>query len=87
MVAATSLAIVIYAAHNAFAALVAFAGGHWIDRSGPRIVFGTGAVVYVFAYMGFAIGSHSWRFLLVAFILAGSGIGLGETSESALRCV
>jgi MFS family permease len=84
VVAATSLAIVIYAAHNAFAALVAFAGGHWIDRSGPRIVFGTGAVVYVFAYMGFAIGSHSWRFLLVAFILAGSGIGLGETSESAL---
>jgi MFS family permease len=84
LVAATSLAIVIYAAHNAFAAAVSFAGGHWIDRSGPRLVFGSGALLYVLAYGGFALGSHSWGFLLVAFCLAGSGIGLSETSESAL---
>jgi MFS family permease len=84
LVAATSLAILIYAAHNVFAAAVSFAGGHWIDHSGPRIVFGAGAVLYVLAYLGFALGSHSWIFLLVAFVLAGSGIGLGETSESAL---
>lgn len=84
LVAATSLAIVIYAAHNAFAALVSFAGGHWIDRAGPRLVFGTGAALYVLAYGGFAVGPHSWPILLVAFILAGSGIGLSETSESAL---
>lgn len=84
LVAATSLVIVIYAAHNAFAAAVAFAGGHWIDRSGPRLVFGAGAMLYVVAYGGFAVGSHSWVFLLAAFCLAGSGIGLSETSESAL---
>jgi MFS family permease len=84
LVAATSLAIVIYAAHNAFAAGVAFAGGHWIDRAGPRVVFGTGAALYVLAYGGFAAGPHSWLLLLVAFVLAGSGIGLSETSESAL---
>jgi MFS family permease len=84
LVAATSLAILIYAGHNVFAAGVALAGGHWIDRSGPRIVFGAGAVLYVLAYLGFALGSHNWIFLLCAFVLAGSGIGLGETSESAL---
>ena len=84
LVAATSLAILIYAAHNACAAAVAFGGGHWIDRSGPRLVFATGAALYVLAYGGFALGSHSWLFLLGAFVLAGSGIGLSETSESAL---
>ena len=84
IVTATSLAIVIYAAHNAFAAGVALAGGHWIDRAGPRLVFAVGALLYVLAYGGFAVGSHSWLFLLVAFVLAGSAIGLSETAESAL---
>jgi len=84
LVAATSLAIVIYAAHNAFAAAVAFAGGHWIDRVGPRLVFATRAALYDLSYGGFAVGSHSWVFLTAAFVLAGSGIGLSETSESAL---
>lgn len=84
LIAATSLAILIYAAHNTFAAGVSFAGGHWIDRSGPRVVFTMGAALYVVAYAGFAIGSRSWLFLLGAFVLAGSGIGLSETSESAL---
>jgi len=84
LIAATSLAIVIYAGHNACAAAVALAGGHWIDRSGPRMVFALGALLYVISYGGFAAGSHSWIFLLVAFALAGSAIGLSETAESAL---
>ena len=84
LVAATSLAIVIYAAHNATAAVTSFLGGHWIDRSSPRIVFAVGAVLYVLAYGCFAGGSHSWAFLLCAFVLAGGAIGLSETSESAL---
>jgi MFS family permease len=82
--AATSLAIFVYAAHNAFGAGVAYAGGHWIDRAGPRLVFGTGAALYVIAYAGFSIGPHSWWGLLIAFSLAGSAIGLAETAESAL---
>ncbi len=84
MVEAASLAIVVYAAHNAVAAVVAFGGGHWIDRAGPRRVFTAGAGMYVLAYSGFAVGSHAWPVLLVAFALAGSGIGLAEPSESAL---
>jgi MFS family permease len=83
LAAATSLAILIYAAHNAFAALIAIVGGHWIDRAGPRVVFATGSALYILAYAGFAVSWHSWVPLLVSFILAGSAIGMAETAESA----
>lgn len=82
--AAASLAILLYAGHNACGAIVAYLGGHWIDRAGPRVVFGTGAFLYLLAYGGFSIGWHDWPPLLAAFVLAGSGIGLAETAESAL---
>ncbi|MHB1487234.1 MAG: MFS transporter [Acidimicrobiales bacterium] len=82
--AATSLAIVVYAGHNVFASVVAFLGGHWIDRANPRVVFATGAAIYVLAYAGFSVGPHTWWGLLIAFSLAGSGIGLSETAESTL---
>lgn len=84
LVAATSLAILIYAAHNAVGSVVAFGGGHWIDRSGPRVVFASGAICYGGGYTAFALGPRSWPLLLAAFSLAGSGIGLAETAESAL---
>jgi len=84
LTAAASLAIIIYAAHNAFGALVALFGGRWIDKAGPMVVFGTGAFLYVLAYLGFAASFHSWIWLLVAFIFAGSAIGLAETAESTL---
>ncbi|MGH3492217.1 MAG: MFS transporter [Sciscionella sp.] len=82
--AAASLAILIYAAHNAVGSVVALLGGHWIDRIGPRFVFAVGAAVYVVAYGGFALGPHTWWGLLIAFTLAGCGIGLAETAESTL---
>ena len=82
--AATSLAVLIYAGHNLIASVVAYAGGHWIDRAGPRIGFAAGAVVYVASYLLFALGSSGWPLLLVAFLLAGTGIGLAETAESSL---
>jgi MFS family permease len=82
--AATSLAVLIYAGHNLFGAFVAYGGGHWLDRAGPRIVFASGAAVYVAAYALFALPFHSWPILGVAFLLAGSGIGFAETAESAL---
>jgi MFS family permease len=84
LAAATTLAVLIYAGHNAFGSAVAYGGGHWVDRAGPRVVFGFGAALYVLAYIGFAIGPHSWWALLVAFSLAGSGLGLSETAESTL---
>lgn len=81
---AASLAILIYAAHNACGAIVAYVGGRWIDRAGPRIVFTVGAVLYVLAYTGFAWASSDWWFLLIVFSLAGAGIGFAETAESTL---
>ena len=82
--AATALAVLIYAAHNAVATVVALLGGRWLDRVGPRLVFACGAGLYLFAYCGFATPSHSLMFLVVAFMLAGAGIGLAETAESTL---
>jgi MFS family permease len=84
LTAAASLAILLYAAHNAFGAVIAFSGGYWIDRAGPRIVFGVGALLYLAAYAGFAFDWHDWPPLLIAFMLAGSGIGLAEAAESTL---
>jgi MFS family permease len=82
--AATSLAVLIYAGHNLFGAFVAYGGGHWLDRAGARVVFATGAAVYVASYGLFALPLHSMFVLVAAFLLAGSGIGLAETAESAL---
>jgi Major Facilitator Superfamily len=76
--------VLIYAGHNAAATVAAFVGGHLIDRSSPRLAFTAGAALYVLAYVGFAVGSSAWPLLLLAFVLAGLGIGLSETSESAL---
>lgn len=84
LAAAAALAILIYAAHNAVGAVVALLGGRWIDAAGARVVFGTGAGLYVLAYLGFALSLHSWPLLLVAFSLAGAGIGLAEAAESTL---
>jgi len=82
--AAASLAILLYAAHNLAASLVALAGGAWIDRRGPRRVLAAGAAAYLVAYAGFALPVHAWPLLLVLFCLAGGGIGLVEPAESTL---
>lgn len=84
LAAATSLAVFIYAGHNLFGSFVAYGGGHWLDRAGPRVVFASGAVVYIAAYALFSLPLHSWPVLVGAFLLAGSGIGFAETAESAL---
>jgi len=84
LTAAASLAILLYAGHNAAAAVAALLGGAWIDRAGPRRVFVAGAVAYVLAYGGFALELHAWSLLLVLFCLAGAGIGLAEAAEATM---
>jgi MFS family permease len=81
---ATTVAILLYAGHNAVAAGASVLGGRWIDRVGPRIAFGAGAALYVLAYAGFAATSHNVGSLAAAFALAGGGIGLAETAESTI---
>ena len=82
LTAATSLAILLYAAHNAAATAAALLGGHLTDRLSARIVFAAGAAVYLASYTIFAIDQHRWPVLLTAFLLAGIGIGFAETAQS-----
>ena len=82
--AATSLAILLYAAHNGAAALASLAGGHVADRVNARAVFASGATMYVLGYALFAWEQHAWPVLLLAFLLAGVGIGFAETAESTV---
>lgn len=82
--AATSLAILGYAGHNAAASVLALGGGRWIDAGGPRPAFAAGAAAYAVAYLGFGLGPHQWWLVMAVFLLAGAGIGLAETAESTL---
>jgi MFS family permease len=82
--AATSIAILLYAGHNAAAAVSSMLGGHLIDRFAPRPVLAAGACVYVASYAIFAWNQHSWIPLLAAFLLAGVGIGFAETAETSI---
>jgi MFS family permease len=82
--AAASLAIVLYAAHNAAATGAAVGAGHLADRAGARAVFAAGAAVYIAGYLIFAAGPRAVALLLLGFVLAGTGIGFAETAESTL---
>ncbi len=84
LTAATSVAIVLYAAHNGAATVAALVGGQLADRLNPRIVFAAGAGVYVASYVIFALNQHAWPVLLIGFCLAGVGIGFAETAESTV---
>ncbi len=84
LTSATSVAILLYAGHNAAATIASLVGGSWIDRVGPRLVFALGAAVYVAAYAGFAIGPHALWLVALMFALAGFGIGCAETAESTM---
>lgn len=81
---ATSIAVLLYAGHNACAAVAAPLAGAWADRIGPRAVFGVGAGAYVAGYLLFARSDHEAWVLALAFGLAGIGIGCAETAESTI---
>jgi MFS family permease len=83
MTHATSLAILMYAAHNAVAAVSSLVAGSIVDRWNARGVLALGAGTYVAAYGLFALGPQRWGLVLCAFLLAGIGIGFAETAESA----
>lgn len=84
LTAATSLAILLFVAHNAAATVTALLAGQLTDRIGARVVFAAGALVYIGGYLIFAAGPHAWPALLVGFVLAGVGIGFAETAESTV---
>jgi len=84
LTAATSVAILLYAAHNGAATLASLGGGQLADRLSARGVFASGAAVYVLGYALFAWEQHQWPVLLIGFLLSGLGIGFAETAESTV---
>jgi MFS family permease len=81
---AAAVAVLLFAAHNLVGSALSYPAGHVVDRRGPRLVFGVGALLFGLAYLGFALPVHAWPVLLIFFALAGAGLGLTDTAESAL---
>jgi MFS family permease len=81
---AAAVAVLLFAAHNLVGSALSYPAGHVVDRRGPRLVFGAGALLFGLAYLGFALHVRTWPVLLVFFALAGAGLGLTDTAESAL---
>ena len=81
--AAAQLAILLYVGYNVAAALVSVQAGRHGDRHNSARVLAGGAVLFAAGYVWFAAGPAQPTLLLPAFVLAGLGIGCGETAESA----
>ena len=80
---ATFVALLLYLAYNVAATLVSLPAGHASDRIGSVRVLRLGVGAFLFAYVLFAASGPSIPLLLLAFVLAGIGIGGVETAEHA----
>ena len=85
--AATNTALLLYIAYNVAATLTSVPAGHLSDRTSPRLVLAGGALAFLLAYGTFAATGPSVFVLLLAFVLAGVGIGCVETAEHAAVAV
>lgn len=81
---AAAVAVLLFAAHNLVGSALSYPSGRVVDRRGPRVVFGGGLLLFGLAYIGLSLTVHAWPVLLVFFALAGAGMGLTDTAESAL---
>jgi MFS family permease len=85
--AATQMAIALYVTYNLAATVTSFPAGGLSDklgRRGPLLVTALGVVAFLLAFLAFAASNPTILLLLVAFVLAGIGIGCAETAESAV---
>jgi len=83
---ATQIAIALYVVYNVAATLTSFPAGGLSDklgRRGPLLVTAVGVAAFLAAYLVFAVSGPVISVLLVAFALAGVGIGCAETAEHA----
>lgn len=83
---ATQIAIGLYVVYNVAATIASFPAGGFSDklgRRGPLLVAAVGVAAFLLAYLLFAVSGPVIVVLLVAFALAGVGIGCAETAEHA----
>ena len=83
---ATQIAIALYVVYNVAATIASFPAGGLSDKLGPRgplLVTMTGVVTFLLAYGVFAVSGPVIVVLVMAFVLAGVGIGCAETAEHA----
>ena len=81
---ATLIALLLYVAYNVAATLTSLPAGHVSDRIGPDKVLRLGVASFLGAYLLFAFVGPSVSLLLIAFVVAGIGIGVVETAEHAV---
>jgi MFS family permease len=80
---AAALAVLLYAAHNAANAAVAYPAGAVADRVGRRSVLVAGVALFAAACVAFALGSANVGVLAVLFVAVGASTGLVETGQGA----
>lgn len=80
---ATFVALVLYLGYNVAASITSLPAGHVSDRIGAERVLALGVASFLGAYLLLAFVGPSVTLLLVAFVLAGIGIGAAETAEHA----
>jgi MFS family permease len=80
---ATRIALLLYIAYNVAATLASITAGHASDRTNARLVLAGGVLAFLIAYGLFAATGPHVPILVVAFVLAGIGIGCVETAEHA----
>ena len=84
---AAELALALYTAYNAAAALASVPAGRLADRHGPVGVLAGGVALLLLAYAGFAATGPSLAVLAGCFLAAGLAIGCVETAEHAAVAV
>ena len=80
---ATRIAVGLYVGYNVAATVISIPAGHLGDAFGMRRILAFGALMFLTAYLAFALTGPSIAVLAVAFVLAGVGIGCVETAEHA----
>jgi MFS family permease len=80
---AAQIALLLYVGYNVAATLASVPGGHLADRRSAVHALLLGAGAFLLTYLLFAGVGASVPVLLLAFVLAGVGIGLAETAEAA----
>ncbi|HSC92196.1 MAG TPA: MFS transporter [Gaiellaceae bacterium] len=80
---AVAIALALYIAYNAAAAVASVPGGRLGDRRGSVLMLALGIAVFAAAYGGLALVGASTAALAVCFVAAGVAIGFVETAEHA----